>query len=523
MLPAMVWTSILTVVAAAVAIDPEAARKYDEAGQLSYDRERFDDALEAFQKAYSHQPLPGLLFNIGQCHRKLGQVDAALEYFGRYLAALPNTPNRLLVEELIAELEIKRRTPSVGAPAAPDRPASLPAPRVASGAREVLVAGPDLALVLYVCRQIGDRVARPATDLYQSRLTDQAAAYADALASASEAQQDFRRRDVERAWERVDSAIEKLERAYHLVREDDRLARVYLLRADLASARGATAIAEESFQIAARLSRDLQLDPATTSPAVIENFHQARLRLSSNKAGGLTVVSSPPKAMVWVDGVERGQAPLSLMLPSGPHLVSVFASGRDAWAAQVVVSPDDVRRLEVHLVSSLTLDSAVAEPTPENLRALRALDSGRDWLVLQRAGSLVNFFYLTAAGDLRRGGPVAPALLPAAIERAPALAATPAAEPLPHWGWIAAGAGGGVAALAGIGAGAIEGVFAFTDLGSGEERLAMQHGERILLGVTALGLAAGVAGAILALVLPRGEGQTGDDSQSQPAVAAKPE
>lgn len=72
-------------------------------GQLHYKLGRFPEALEEFSKAYEHQPLAAFLFNIGQCHRQLGNHERAVFFFEGYLRESPEAKNRQLVEDLIAE------------------------------------------------------------------------------------------------------------------------------------------------------------------------------------------------------------------------------------------------------------------------------------------------------------------------------------------------------------------------------------------------------------------------------------
>ena len=73
---------------------------------------RFEDALGEYQKAFEEYPLPEFLFNIGQCHRNLGDYDQAIFSFRKYLRLKPDAENRDATEELIAELEAdKARNP----------------------------------------------------------------------------------------------------------------------------------------------------------------------------------------------------------------------------------------------------------------------------------------------------------------------------------------------------------------------------------------------------------------------------
>ncbi len=82
-------------------------RHYDR-GQKLFNLQKFDEALEQYQKAFDAKPLPAFLFLIGQCHRNLGDYDAAIFSYKRYLKLEPEAENREQVEELIEELEQKK-------------------------------------------------------------------------------------------------------------------------------------------------------------------------------------------------------------------------------------------------------------------------------------------------------------------------------------------------------------------------------------------------------------------------------
>jgi tetratricopeptide (TPR) repeat protein len=98
----------------------EARALYVEA-KTAYDAGRFDDALVGFQAAFAKKPLPGFLFNLGQCERQLGHHDRAIFFFERYLDEKPDAGNRALVEELIAEsrARLPAPAPAVVAPPTP--------------------------------------------------------------------------------------------------------------------------------------------------------------------------------------------------------------------------------------------------------------------------------------------------------------------------------------------------------------------------------------------------------------------
>jgi tetratricopeptide (TPR) repeat protein len=80
------------------------ARRHFERGEKLYALTRFSEALAEYQLAFDARPIPDFLFNIGQCYRNLGDYDAAIFSYRKYLTAAPEAPNRAQVEQLIREL-----------------------------------------------------------------------------------------------------------------------------------------------------------------------------------------------------------------------------------------------------------------------------------------------------------------------------------------------------------------------------------------------------------------------------------
>jgi tetratricopeptide (TPR) repeat protein len=68
-----------------------------------YSLGEFDQAMASYSLAYRLQPLPAFLFNIAQCHRKLGHYKDAIAMYQNYLVGVPEAPHRDVVESLIAE------------------------------------------------------------------------------------------------------------------------------------------------------------------------------------------------------------------------------------------------------------------------------------------------------------------------------------------------------------------------------------------------------------------------------------
>jgi len=100
------WCSIVAIsVPANADVANRAAQRYFEQGELLFKQTQFSLALREYQKAFDADPLPELLYNIGQCYRNLRDYDHAILNFKTYLSLLPNASDRAEVESLIENLE----------------------------------------------------------------------------------------------------------------------------------------------------------------------------------------------------------------------------------------------------------------------------------------------------------------------------------------------------------------------------------------------------------------------------------
>ena len=83
--------------------------------------------MRAFKEAYRIVGDPAFLFNIAQCHRKLGHPADAITFYKTYLRRAPNTAHRAEVEKFIANLEKEQAVRPEAAPPAPAPAAPPPA------------------------------------------------------------------------------------------------------------------------------------------------------------------------------------------------------------------------------------------------------------------------------------------------------------------------------------------------------------------------------------------------------------
>jgi tetratricopeptide (TPR) repeat protein len=107
--------------------DAMAAKAHFETGVRHFDLSEYEPALAAFKEAYRSKPDPVFLYNIAQCHRKLGHTDEAITFYQNYLRRAPEAKNRAEVERRLAELQSLRPAESVPA-AEPTSGRAQPAP-----------------------------------------------------------------------------------------------------------------------------------------------------------------------------------------------------------------------------------------------------------------------------------------------------------------------------------------------------------------------------------------------------------
>jgi tetratricopeptide (TPR) repeat protein len=157
------------------AADPEAARAASAEGDRSFELGKFEQAIAAYERAFSLDAQPAFIFNIALAHRRQFELDGQLDHLLRarelyrnYLRLDPHSPRRAAVEKIVTELTAKvdeahghapRDAPPAprppparpvalvpGPPAVADIPA--PRPRSSSHAAFYVAAGAALAAVL---------------------------------------------------------------------------------------------------------------------------------------------------------------------------------------------------------------------------------------------------------------------------------------------------------------------------------------------------------------------------------------
>lgn len=102
---ALCLTLLLAGLAHAASSNETAARAAAQAGKTAFDLGDYPKAIEQYEAAYKLKSAPGLLFNLGQSHRRAGSLDKAAFYFRRYLETNPPAEQAKATEEVLAQVE----------------------------------------------------------------------------------------------------------------------------------------------------------------------------------------------------------------------------------------------------------------------------------------------------------------------------------------------------------------------------------------------------------------------------------
>jgi hypothetical protein len=82
----------------------EAERLVNQAAEL-YQQNRYSEAIPLFERAYTLDPHPIILLNIGRAHNRNGALDQALHFYRLYLQRSPDATDRPQIEERVQQLE----------------------------------------------------------------------------------------------------------------------------------------------------------------------------------------------------------------------------------------------------------------------------------------------------------------------------------------------------------------------------------------------------------------------------------
>ncbi len=81
------------------------AKRYVKKAKKAYTKQKWDDAIAAFELAYNNVPTPKFLFNIGRCYEKAGDLYNAMDYTQQFVDLTPAGEEREDAEEMAEMLQ----------------------------------------------------------------------------------------------------------------------------------------------------------------------------------------------------------------------------------------------------------------------------------------------------------------------------------------------------------------------------------------------------------------------------------
>ena len=113
MMRAAVIVALLVATGTARAGEPDAAtaraKQYNSEAEKLFNLGMFKEAAAAYQRAYAARPLAVFLYNIGQCHKRLGGLEQLERALFHYEAFVNNTDDAAARERVQQESEALRR------------------------------------------------------------------------------------------------------------------------------------------------------------------------------------------------------------------------------------------------------------------------------------------------------------------------------------------------------------------------------------------------------------------------------
>ncbi len=129
-------------------VDVNRAREHYRRGTKAYEIGDYNEAIKEYGEAYKLIDDPALLFNLGQAHRLAGHSVEALRAYRMFLLKVPDSPNRVEVQQRIAELQQQLPAQPRPAPAPPPaQPEAQPAQPEAQPATPSTSAAPAVPAI----------------------------------------------------------------------------------------------------------------------------------------------------------------------------------------------------------------------------------------------------------------------------------------------------------------------------------------------------------------------------------------
>ncbi|MBN2361472.1 MAG: PEGA domain-containing protein, partial [Deltaproteobacteria bacterium] len=144
--------------------------------------------------------------------------------------------------------------------------------------------------------------------------------------------------------------VDTLERQLEQIGDVEPVIAAHLALANLYLGVNEQMLARNSLDRVARLRPGLEIDLRRYPPAVAEALADAKLRVQAEPRCEIQLVTTPPGAIVYIDGIPQGQTPTTAQVGQGLHLVWLGAAGHAPVQRALQLSPGGRLRVEEQLL-----------------------------------------------------------------------------------------------------------------------------------------------------------------------------
>jgi hypothetical protein len=161
-----------------------------------------------------------------------------------------------------------------------------------------------------------------------------------------------------------EGALRQLDLAAQDERDPAILEKLHLLRGQCFSARQDFVRAEDAFALALEANPEASLDPARVDPTVVKLLEAVRARLTTV----LQVSSTPPGAVLMLDGKSVGVTPQSVAAPIGKRKLEARWGDGPLTVVEVVLKPKKEMRVELIQSAAPPPVRVQVEPEPKPIK-----------------------------------------------------------------------------------------------------------------------------------------------------------
>ena len=299
-----------------------------EAGRTYYEAQKYERALESFQKSYALSKKPALFYNYALCYDKLGNPHRALEFLDRYLANVDKVDGRAQIEAYRVGLQRRINAANVPAPAWLLIPTGLATadrtwfgPTVEALRERLQSRGQSTWNTSTAADRFETLGSAPAPEISQGDIDRWVARSRNAVKYLARADYDRAHRELKHAQDVADEAAAELNREAARARQvlDTCL---YMVRAYVET--GDDTEARNRARACRQLVPSVEPSAYRHTPEVRDLLRVVDREMATELPGRLEVTSEPDACVARLNGIDFGPTPLGRDdLPVGTYRLQV--------------------------------------------------------------------------------------------------------------------------------------------------------------------------------------------------------